>query len=123
MTCPWCKFNKSSCDGVEETCDFKSLPYEKDAILARIKQEYEKVQELKKGRTLESYKDIVDKVAGIQIMTERLKEDFGVEGDEVRKLSGVDELSTVNKLKLSAKLKVMQHSRGGKPVDKNERRW
>jgi hypothetical protein len=118
MTCPWCKFNKSSCQGVEASCDFKSLPYEKGAIVMRIKQEYGKIQELKKSPNPDTLRDVVDKIAGIQVMSERLREDFGMAGQDIRREAGIEELGTIEKLKLGYKLKLMQRSRGGKPAER-----
>lgn len=124
-TCPWCKYNNHGCD--ESDCDFKTLPYEKDAILDRLTIERKKIDGVRKkfsefkGKELtdDLNRDLawmLDVMKGMQIMVDRLVADFGMKNEEIQGLVGFNEskMSFVEKAKLMMKLRKMKELRRGK---------
>lgn len=88
VACLWCE-NNICRSGNEETCDFKSLPMEADAIKKRIASEFEKVFDdmirIKETKEIEDYSafnslilGVRDKVEGMKIMRQVLLAKFGV---------------------------------------------
>lgn len=113
-TCDWQEFNKYGCD--PKDCDFKSLPLEKKAILERIKQEKISINAIKEeiiaaqksNLPLVSDKkisDMADKIKGIEIMTEALREKFSMSVDEIKEGVGVKELSLSERIALKINLR------------------
>jgi len=87
VICKWCveKDGNIRCrSGDESSCDFRDLPYEKEAIIERADDEFDKVEamlkDIKNIASKEKRQDMVaivaDKVLGIKIMIEVLKNDF-----------------------------------------------
>jgi hypothetical protein len=117
--CSWCKYRQTACD-VEDavSCDFKSLDFEKEAILKRIRDEMVDVMEKQKHIDTMSHKDIfemMDKVTGVSIMIKVLKEEFKMTDDEIKSKAKIPALSLVAKVKLLAKIKMMERQRAGIP--------
>lgn len=88
--CHWSKYN----GGCGDPCDFKTLPYEKEAILERMQTEAKWLKDQRESisakmdvKMAESiFFQISDKIKGIQIMVERLKADFGMTDKELRSI-------------------------------------
>ena len=128
--CPWCKYNPYGC--IPDDCDFKTLPYEKEAILKRLREEKKNIDKIRdkaldvdlKNATPETMKDMqsmVDISKGMQIMVDRLVADFGMKNDEIYVAVGFDKskMSWANKMKLTMKLMRMKEKRkGGKDGSK-----
>lgn len=130
--CPWCKYNPYGC--VVEECDFKTLPYEKNAILKRLKKEKKKVDEMRamikdadikklEPEVFEKVQDVLDLLKGMQIMVDRLVADFGMTTDEVYNVVGFgnDKMSWLDKAKIGIKLAKLRRMRK-KGVKKNKKR-
>lgn len=126
LTCPWCAFNKRGC-GDKLTCDFRTLKYEKQAILDRMKEERKRIETFKDtmigvvfGDEKDAEKmmnDVVDITVALGIMVERLKEDFGMNESEIFKEVKYSEGAVdvwVKKAKLVSALSRMKRRRGGK---------
>jgi len=114
--CPWCAFNPL-CDKAD-SCDFRSLKYEKEAILERVKSELVEVDRLKKGvlksdddERLIMLRSAMDRLAGVNIMSARLKVDFGMTDEGLRVACEMKEMNFMQKMKLAILLKKMQMSR------------
>ena len=106
-SCPWCKFKK---DGIckSEPCDFLLLPYEKEAILRRIKELSFKVSNAYSTlcdraickdpeRTLY---ELVDIQLGMAIMADRLMKDFGMSLEEIKKQASYTKMGFTEKARL-----------------------
>ena len=115
--CPWCKYIPGGCTAKD--CDFKELPYEREAILKRLKQEADAVIDMRDNiiknddPDAEVLENIMDISYGMQIMTNRLKEDFDVTDDEIKELIGAKKLSMWQKAKLAAKTQQLRSLRKG----------
>ena len=109
--CPWCKFSPD-CD--KETCDFKGLRYERETIISRVRYEHQQVEKLKENPTEKGLREAFDKLAGINIMTARLQEDFGMTEDQVREECGLKKPSLMQKAKLAMMVKQFKVQRGSK---------
>ena len=119
VTCPWCPYNNHGCN--KEDCDFQNLPYEKEAILTRIKEERARIEDMKESisemvempEAEDAMATAVDVTKGIQIMMSRLQADFGMSLDDVKKVVG-DEKSTGfgQRVRLMAALAKMKRKRG-----------
>lgn len=118
--CPWCKYNPGCGDPMVE-CDFKSLPYEKDAIIKRLIKEREWIDTVKmqmldgvygKSDAEEVMAGVVDRSKGMQIMVGRLVVDFGMDEEEVKKAAGFKKDSFLVRAQLAAKVAQMRKSRG-----------
>jgi hypothetical protein len=115
--CEWSKYN----GGCGEPCDFKSLPYEKDAILERIRKESDWLTTKKQSISLSSdvevaeklFLEIADKLKGIQIMVLRLQIDFGMTNKELREILKVKK-DPISSMKLSLLLAKQKFKRGKK---------
>ena len=117
--CPWCQYlPQGKCTAKE--CDFKSLPYEKEAILKRLSQEADAVayvrDEIARSDDFnaDEFEKIMDISFGMQIMVTRLKADFGMQDEEIKKYIGVKKMSMWQKAKLAAKMQQMKGLRGRK---------
>ena len=79
IECRWC-VNGQCRSGDEQNCDFKTLLYEKQAIIDRINGEYRVVEDtLRNAKTMDKNecKNILrDKLMGMKIMVEVLRNDF-----------------------------------------------
>lgn len=118
--CPWCKYNPG-CGDPKVECDFKSLPYEKDAIIKRLIKEREWIDSVKlqvldgvysKDSVEEAIAGVVDRSKGMQIMVDRLVADFRMDEGEVKRAVGFKKDSFLVKMQLSAKIAQMRKSRG-----------
>lgn len=123
--CPWCKHNPFGCEEVD--CDFRTLPYEKEAIIGRLVEERKKIDAFKErmsgremsqgemGKMLVEVRDVVDVSRGMQVMVDRLVADFGMTEKEVHDAVGFDEgkMSMVQKAKLWMKLRELKKRRTG----------
>ena len=88
VVCQWCvkdKDGSAKCRcGDELSCDFRDLPYEKDAIIERVDQEFDAVEgmlkDIKNIASKEKRKDMVaivaDKVMGMKVMIDVLRDEF-----------------------------------------------
>lgn len=121
--CPWCKLNNFGCDN--DTCDFRTLEFQKAEILERMKSEVKIVEGVKSrlyalGDDQPSEKEIAgmfDRVKGLDIMSKALQSDFGMTEDEVKVQAGFDKKKKVkmgSKLRLVTKLARMKRRRGKK---------
>lgn len=108
--CKWCKYNP----GCDDSCDFRSLKYDKDAIIDRMKEELDFVKALTKEiEKAENIDRISDKLYGVSIMSQSLREDFGVKDAEIGRIVG-SKMSIITKAKLASKLMKMKKERGKK---------
>jgi hypothetical protein len=105
---------------VEQACDFRTLKYEKDAILVRLNEENVKHNtdmdvllkvELQADVETRMIRDIFDRLSGMQLMVERLKADFGMSDDEIKKQGGFRELNLIQKAKLAMKMQMFKKTR------------
>jgi glutaredoxin len=121
VDCPWCKFNPQ-CDKAD-SCDFRSLPYEKDAIIERVKKENAEVEKIKSHvlQDREQYKvqekmlrDAFDKMAGVKIMCDRLEADFKMTELQIREACGLKSLTLLQKAKLVMIAQQFKMNRGSK---------
>jgi len=124
--CMWCKHNPhSSTCNLDSVCDFKTLAYEKDAIIVRLQEESEFIVGIKKSLAnmsvdkLELYaetdlRDLLDKLKGVSIMSSVLQTEFGMSERELKQLIVVEKDSFMQKAKLASKLSILKKSRGGK---------
>jgi len=120
MTCKWCKRNNGACNTKElvKDCDFRTLPYERNAIIVRAKKELETVKQIREklkdekdaGVIQSMVVDASDRVAGIRIMLDALQEDFGVKDPEG--VVGMPKVGMLDAMKLAIKLKQMEKTRG-----------
>ena len=122
--CVWCKYNAHGCNTAD--CDFKTLAYEKKAILERLTIERVKVDGIREkflanGKELSDemmieVADMVDVMKGMQIMVDRLVTDFEMKNDEIYEEVGFTQskLSFVAKAKLMLKLRQLKKKRGAK---------
>jgi len=108
--CPWCKFQPNGCG---DDCDFKNLPFDKEAIIERMKSEMASIEKLRGEveRSDEAINKVMDKAFGIGIMSKVLKDEFKVKQKEIRKILG-NEMSLFERTKLMAKLAMMKKNRG-----------
>ena len=119
--CPWCDYN-AFCKQ-EKECDFRSLSFRKDMIMARIETEIDWIvtarktalssaaNMLKKRELLEG---IIDRTKGIEIMTSVLKAEFGVKDDELKPMFMAAKMSSMEKLKMYSQLKTLKRAGGSK---------
>jgi len=99
-------------------CDFRTLPYERNAIIVRAKKELETVKQIREklkdekdaGVIQSMVVDASDRVAGIRIMLDALQEDFGVKDPEG--VVGMPKVGMLDAMKLAIKLKQMEKTRG-----------
>ena len=111
--CQWCKFNKNGC-GDKEHCDFKNLAYDEDAIVERINIEKQYIARVKDQVASgvdfkeEDLSEIVDKSQGIQIMADRLKEDFGYDDKKLKNLIQGEKMGFAKKIMIAKKLQEMK---------------
>jgi hypothetical protein len=79
MDCKWC-INSQCRSGNEKDCDFKTLPYEKEAIIERINEEFGLVEDAlrnAKNTDKQQTKEFIrDKLVGMKVMVEVLRDDF-----------------------------------------------
>ena len=123
INCPWCKFTPTCPvrEGMKENCDFESLPYEKEAILKRVRSEVASIDELKakimempdssKGWLME----VIDKIRGIEIMSQRLIADFGMTMEDIKKEAPAEKFTFVQKMRF---MKAMNDARGRESREK-----
>jgi hypothetical protein len=113
--CPWCEYNPK-CDR-DKTCDFRSLKMQKKDILERIKFEKTFVDKAKETLLKDrqhmkiAQKDIaelMDKLAGISIMTKVLQEKFKMTEEQVREECGFKALSLLQKARLAMIMQSMR---------------
>jgi hypothetical protein len=87
--CNWCKSSgdgtKKVCRaGNEETCSYKTLPYQKDEIIKRIdfEMDYVKkflsnIKEIKdKAELQDKVRDMADRLSGVKMLMDVLRTDF-----------------------------------------------
>jgi len=121
MKCPWCKYQKEGKCELDD-CDFKDLPFEKEAIIERMKREADHVievrdkiadkeideEQLKKDMAL-----IMDLSMGMSIMVKALTEDFGMTEEEVKNAVGFKKMSLMQKARLASKMAQLKILRKG----------
>jgi hypothetical protein len=120
--CPWCKYSPG-CPEQEGSgsCDFKELPFEKQAIIERVKRESENIKVML-GKAAKAgdadfnkvMSDCGDVFAGVKIMMNVLHSEFGVDRDEMQnifKSSSSGELHFLEKMALVRRLHEMKRSR------------
>jgi hypothetical protein len=111
-------YNKFACkdDRVKRTCDFKSLPLKKGAILKRMRDETVCLQGVvaagKSGASEQALRVALDKAAGMVIMSNVLKEKFRMTSEDIRRALGTKKVSWSERAKLALMAKVMQKERG-----------
>jgi len=120
--CPWCKFNSYGCDN--DTCDFRTLEFQKPDIIARMKSEMKIIDDVKtrliEGDDQPAEEEIAgmfDRVKALDIMSKALQTDFGMTEEEVKVQAGFDKKKKVklgSKLRLIRKLSSMKKARGKK---------
>ena len=107
---------------MESRCDFKTLLYDKDAILNRVRSEIAEIDKAKK-LVLESTDsdlqlglmvDVVDKMKGIDIMSQRLIADFGMTFEQIKKEAPSEPFSWMDKIRLGMALKNAQNRERGR---------
>ena len=112
MSCPWCKFQAGGKCGLDD-CDFKKLPFKKDAIVERMKREADHVievrnrladKELDEDQIRKDVALVMDLSIGMTIMTKALTEEFGMTEDEVKNEVGIKKMSMLQKAKLASKM-------------------
>lgn len=117
-TCEWGQYTSGECD--PETCDYRDLPYEKEAIIARLRKERETVESIKSqilgADDLSKFSDkeverLMDITVGMTTMVERLKADFDMFEDEIEKAIGVKKTPLSQRAKLAMKLVKMKNKR------------
>jgi hypothetical protein len=117
--CRWCKVNPG-CEKNDfwKECEFRSLKFEKQDILERVRSEWEKIRLMREkvvaGAALEEVSEMFDKMHAVQIMMGVLEEEFGMKKKEVLDVLKVEKPSLIESVKLMAKIKMLQKSRGGK---------
>jgi hypothetical protein len=118
--CPWCKYNPKC--GKHEDCDFRTLPMKKEAIITRIKEEVEWINEAKRkvvlSKTLSANVrtllfGIFDRMKGLDLMVKILQVDFGMSEEEVKVYFKKESLTSYQKLKFM-RMVAMGMARGGK---------
>jgi hypothetical protein len=121
VRCPWCIQSNFICKGIPD-CDFKSLPKEKDAILRRVKEEVVVFNSLKEELVshtfrlvpVESRKKVVgglwDKIFGIAIMCDALKNEFGMSKEEVLEQTGYKKLDKSEQWMLAMEIKKLERA-------------
>jgi len=127
--CPWCKYNKEGCDN--DSCDFKSLPFNAIDIVKRMKKEAKRVGVLR-DKMLDSHgfeltmdknldekeiAELIDLVKAIDIMSKVLMSEFEYDEAMIKDALGVDlkkKMSWGQKVKLMAKIAMMKKTRGKK---------
>jgi len=119
--CKWCTHNpySSHCDS-DGNCDFKNLPFDKDAILERVKAERSIIQDAKEkiiSTSSESIADeevaqVLDSMKGIQIMVDVLMKDFGMSEKELKDIISLQKDSFIQRAKMASKLSALKKSRG-----------
>ena len=122
--CPWCKYNPHGCDN--DTCDFKTLPFNKVDTFDRLKKEATRVGELRDeianarsidGLSEEKISELVDLIKAIEIMSKVLTQEFKVSEEELKEELGVDvkkKMSWGQKAKLIARIALAKKNRGKK---------
>lgn len=115
--CPWCKFKKEGCK-VEKDCDFKKLPYEKEAILVAMKKEASVVERVRedivKYRVQDAEKSlamVIDVSVALGIMADALIKDFGMSMDEIKASVTVRKLSLAEQSMLVVRVASMKKMR------------
>lgn len=108
-----CLWHDTLKQGCGPDCDFKTLPYEKDAIIARIKEEMNIIKKLQitAETDVAALNKLMDKLYGVSIMGKTLQEKFDVSVKELKKIMG-SEMSRFERMKLATKLAIMRKSRG-----------
>ena len=121
--CPWCKYNPGcENENFHEQCEFRTLPFEKDAIMGRLKSEWVEIQRIrgelvneKDGMKAEKMaRDVLDKSQAIQVMMGVLRNDFKMRQGTILREMKIERPGVVESVKLMAKLQKMKHERGGK---------
>jgi len=121
--CPWCKHNPG-CENedFQSKCEFKSLPYEKEAIMQRLKFEWSEIQRLRgvlvnekeREEAEKLARDVMDKSQAVQTMMGVLNTDFKMRQGTILRELKIERPGIVESVKLMAKLQKMKHERGGK---------
>lgn len=122
--CPWCKYNVRA-DGTSicnqaTSCDFRTVPFTKEGILARLHDESIVIEATKKdilnnnlttGDAERHMDDIIDISHGIAIMSNIAKKEFGASDEELK-----DRLvsSDFSRWAVAGVLLRMKLNRGGK---------
>lgn len=115
--CPWCDYN-AFCKQ-EKDCDFRSLSFRKDMIMARIETEINWIVTARKtalsplasnDKKRELLEGIIDRTKGIEIMTSVLKAEFGVTDDELKPMFMAAKMSSMEKLKMYSQLTKMKRA-------------
>jgi hypothetical protein len=123
VPCAWCKVNPGcENDNFHEKCEFRQLPYEKEAIVWRMKFEWGEVERLRKellkgvkGEEGEKLaREVLDKTGAVQIMMKALVEDFQMRRGEIKNVLGLETPSVIETVKLMAKLQKLKHERAGR---------
>lgn len=112
--CAWCTWNGNACrtQGDVDDCDFRTLPMQKEKVLARIQEERKYIEEhMHETKSQDDVALLMDKVGGIIIMKNVLVKEFGMDEEEVgRATSG---MSWMKRMRLVAKMRSMRHKRAG----------
>lgn len=119
--CPWCRYAEGGCSGDE--CEFRTLPYEKGAILARLKKERIRI-EVVRGRIVamryaakeemeEDVRQMFDVISAMQTMIDRLVADFGMTAEGVRgKIGAVQKIGKAELALALARMKRLKKRKG-----------
>ena len=77
--CPWLKNKICHIEKHEvcpDDCDLKTLRFDKDDIVTRMKEEEKNIQKLKKEGMFKNREKIKDKIAGVYVLQKTLNEHF-----------------------------------------------
>jgi hypothetical protein len=121
--CLWCKHNPG-CENedFQNQCEFKTLPFEKDAIMQRLKFEWSEIQRMRAELVNEQEREkaeklarnVMDKSQAVQTMMGVLRVDFKMRQGIILRELKIERPGVVESVKLMAKLQKMKHERGGK---------
>lgn len=110
--CRWCKYQQDEVCPVPDDCDFRSLKFEKGAIIARAKKEARKLAQIRAKIVRMTYQDedsavkamgeLMDLAKALEIMVLVLQTDFGMERFEVRKIIKEHRMSILEKAKMAS---------------------
>jgi hypothetical protein len=107
-------------------CDFKKIPYKRDAILSALKKEVKAIEFLKQefekmpgaAQQREIVHELVDKSHGAKIMIDRLIKDFGMSDAQVRDYVGIKPLTMTQTVKMKLAYAAAKRSGIVKVADK-----
>ena len=123
--CPWCHMVSVCPEKVGESgnpCSFRSLPFEKDDIIARIRQEMEivnsdlvKLKSMNDEDFAEMLAQCMDRAVGVDIMVKVLSDEFNMSHGELSEaLSVKGDLKFADRMALAMRIRKFKRERMGK---------